>query len=75
MMEAGRSSETSVAFYQSTRRYNSENSRLYLLPDDEIHIVTVSLPKINYENETRVSHSCEDVYIPLLGSKAVWICG
>jgi hypothetical protein len=36
MMEAASTSETSVHFYQTTRRKNSEDSRLYALRREKL---------------------------------------
>jgi hypothetical protein len=52
MMEAARTSETLVNFYQTTRRYNPEDSRLHTHRRENLKSYTSKLLYLQYEKLT-----------------------
>jgi hypothetical protein len=72
MMEAVSTSETSVNFYQTTRRNIPEDSHLHNRRRKNLK------SKINSERKTCKilgSHGGEDFDVGLVGCNAVWTCG
>jgi hypothetical protein len=52
MMEAARTSETSVNFYQTTRRYNVEDSHLRTNRRENLKSYCVLYSRISFDTET-----------------------
>jgi hypothetical protein len=74
MMEAANTSETSVNFYQTTRRSNPDNSNLHIRRSENLksHLVTLLFPKNECAKLAFITRNFQTLLFPI--SKLIRIC-